>query len=47
MGGSSELILYPDSHLVGALACNFSGDPDGWTGEEVQAVAEAFEAAKK
>jgi len=47
VGGSSELILYPDSHLVVALVCNFSGDPDGWTGEEVQAVAEAFEAAKK
>jgi len=47
VGGSSELILYPDSHLVVAFVCNFSGDPDGWTGEEVQAVAEAFEAAKK
>jgi len=46
VGGSSELILYPDSHLVVAFVCNFSGDPDGWTGEEVQAVAEAFEAAK-
>ncbi len=43
VGGTSELILYPDSHLVVALICNFSGDVDGWTGEEVQSLAEAFE----
>jgi len=43
VGGSSELILYPDSHLVVAFICNFSGDVDGWTGEEVQSIAEAFE----
>ena len=46
VGGSSELIVYPDAHLVVAFVCNFSGDPDGWTGEEVQAVAEAFQAEK-
>ena len=43
VGGSSELILYPDAHLVVAFVCNFAGDVDGWKGEEVQAVAEAFE----
>ena len=43
VGGSSELILYPDSHLVVAFVCNFSGDVDGWKGEEVQALGEAFE----
>ena len=43
VGGSSELILYPDSHLVVAFICNFSGDVDGWKGEEVQALGEAFE----
>jgi len=43
VGGSSELILYPDSHLVVAFVCNFAGDFDGWKGEEVQSIAEAFE----
>lgn len=43
VGGSSELILYPDSHIVVAFICNFSGDVDGWKGEEVQSIAEAFE----
>jgi serine beta-lactamase-like protein LACTB, mitochondrial len=43
VGGSSELILYPDSHLVVAFICNFSGSDDGWRGEEVQSLAEAFE----
>lgn len=43
VGGSSELILYPDSHIVVAFICNFSGDIDGWKGEEVQALGEAFE----
>jgi len=43
VGGSSELILYPDSHLVVAFICNFSGSDDGWKGEEVQSLAEAFE----
>lgn len=42
VGGSSELILYPDSRLVVAFVCNFSGDVDGWKGEEVQFLAEAF-----
>jgi serine beta-lactamase-like protein LACTB, mitochondrial len=43
VGGSSELILYPDSHLVVAFICNFSGADDGWKGEEVQSLGEAFE----
>jgi len=43
VGGSSELILYPDSHLVVAFICNFAGDTDGWKGEEVQSLGEAFE----
>jgi CubicO group peptidase (beta-lactamase class C family) len=42
VGGSSELILYPDSHMVVAFICNFSGSEDGWKGEEVQSLAEAF-----
>ena len=43
VGGSSELILYPDLHLVVAFVCNFAGDVDGWKGEEVQSLGEAFE----
>jgi serine beta-lactamase-like protein LACTB len=42
VGGSSELIVYPDSHLVVAFICNFSADDDGWKGEEVQSLAEGF-----
>ena len=43
VGGSSELILYPDSHLVVAFVCNFSGAEEGWKGEEVQSLAEVFQ----
>ena len=43
VGGSSELIIYPESHLVVAFICNFSGSDDGWKGEEVQSLGEAFE----
>ncbi|MGB7844024.1 MAG: serine hydrolase domain-containing protein [Candidatus Acidiferrum sp.] len=43
VGGSSELILYPDAHLVVAFVCNFSGGEDGWKGEEVQSLGESFE----
>jgi serine beta-lactamase-like protein LACTB len=43
VGGSSDLILYPDAHLVVAFVCNFSGSDDGWKGEEVQSLGEAFE----
>jgi serine beta-lactamase-like protein LACTB, mitochondrial len=43
VGGSSELIIYPDNHLVVAFICNISGSDDGWKGEEVQSLGEAFE----
>ena len=43
VGGSSELIVYPDAHLVVAFICNYSGDADGWKGEEVQRLGEAFQ----
>ncbi len=43
VGGSSELILYPDSRVVVAFACNFSGTDDGWKGEDIQSIGEAFE----
>jgi serine beta-lactamase-like protein LACTB len=45
VGGTSQLIVYPDSHVVVALVTNLSGGT--WKTEEVQAVAEAFEAVKK
>src|SRR5215470_6714128 len=41
VGGTSELILYPDTHLVVAFICNYDGE--SWKGEEVQSIAEAFE----
>jgi serine beta-lactamase-like protein LACTB len=43
VGGSSELVIYPDTHLVVAFICNFSGSDDGWKAEEVQSLGEAFE----
>lgn len=45
VGGTSQLIVYPDSHVVVALVTNLSGVT--WKMEEVTAVAEAFEAIKK
>jgi len=41
VGGTSELIIYPESRVVVALATNLSDRK--WTREEVEAVAEAFE----
>ncbi len=41
VGGTSQLILYPDSHVVVAMICNFEGE-DGWKREEVEALGEAF-----
>jgi serine beta-lactamase-like protein LACTB len=41
VGGTSDLILYPDSHLVVAFVCNYDGE--SWKGEEVQSLGEAFE----
>jgi serine beta-lactamase-like protein LACTB, mitochondrial len=45
LGGTSQLIGYPDSHVVVALVTNLSDRK--WQREEVEAVAEAFETAKK
>lgn len=45
VGGTSQLIVYPDSHVVVALVTNLSDRK--WQREEVEAVAQAFEAAKK
>lgn len=40
VGGSSQLILYPDTHVVAALICNL-GDA-GWKREDLERIAEAF-----
>jgi serine beta-lactamase-like protein LACTB len=40
IGGTSQLILYPDSHMVVALVTNLSGGT--WKPQEVEAVAEPF-----
>ena len=45
VGGTSQLIVYPETHLVVALVTNLSDRK--WTREEVEAVAERFETAKK
>jgi serine beta-lactamase-like protein LACTB, mitochondrial len=45
VGGTSQLIVVPDSRVVVALVTNLSGGT--WKEEEVKAVAEAFEAGKK
>ncbi len=42
-GASSELILYPDGHLVVAMVCNYETNSSGWKVEERQSIAEAFE----
>jgi CubicO group peptidase (beta-lactamase class C family) len=39
VGGTSQLILYPDAHVVVAMICNFGG---GWNMEEVESIGEAF-----
>ena len=43
VGGTSQLILYPDQHLVVAMICNYSTEGESWKFEEVQSIAEAFE----
>ena len=43
VGGTSQLIIYPDQQLVIAMICNYSGAGDSWKFEEVQSIAEAFE----
>jgi serine beta-lactamase-like protein LACTB len=40
VGGTSQLILYPETHLVVAMVNNLSNGP--WRREEVEAVAEEF-----
>ena len=40
-GGSSQLILYPDTQVVVAMICNFEGE-DGWRREDIESVGEAF-----
>ena len=42
-GASSELILYPDEHLVVAMVCNYETNSNKWKFEEVQSIAEAFD----
>lgn len=45
IGGTSQLILYPESHLVIAMTCNLS---DGhWKIQEVEQVAEQFLSSRK
>jgi serine beta-lactamase-like protein LACTB len=45
VGGTSQLIVYPESGVVIAMINNLSGAP--WKREEVEAVAEKFVAAGK
>jgi serine beta-lactamase-like protein LACTB len=45
VGGTSQLIMYPETHVVVALITNLSGNE--WKAEEVEAVAEKFEGEKK
>jgi serine beta-lactamase-like protein LACTB len=45
VGGTSQLIVYPETHVVVALIANLSGKE--WKEEEVEAVAEMFEGGKK
>jgi serine beta-lactamase-like protein LACTB, mitochondrial len=44
VGGTSELILYPDVHMVVAMLTNFAGDEGGrWKTVDIQEFAEGFE----
>src|SRR6266581_3538768 len=44
VGGTSELILYPDAHMVVAMVTNFAGDDGGrWKTVDIQEFAEGFE----
>jgi CubicO group peptidase (beta-lactamase class C family) len=45
IGGSSQLMVYPETHVVVALVTNLSGRE--WKAAEVEAVAEMFEGGKK
>jgi serine beta-lactamase-like protein LACTB len=41
IGGTSQLILYPEAHMVVALVTNYTNG--GWKIEDVEAIGEAFE----
>jgi serine beta-lactamase-like protein LACTB len=45
VGGTSDLIAYPESRVVIAVIANLSGAQ--WKREEIEAVAEKFESGKK
>lgn len=45
VGGTSQLILYPETHVVVALVTNLSGA--SWKREEVEAVGERFAPGQK
>ena len=45
VGGTSQLIVYPESHVVIAVIANLSGAQ--WKREEIEAVAEKFESSKE
>jgi CubicO group peptidase (beta-lactamase class C family) len=45
VGGHSQLILYPETHVVIALVTNLSGAD--WKREEVESVAEQFATSQK
>jgi CubicO group peptidase (beta-lactamase class C family) len=45
IGGSSQLMVYPETHVVVALVTNLSSRE--WKASEVEAVAEKFESGKK
>ena len=45
VGGTSQLIIYPESYVVVALVTNFSDG--GWERSEVEAVAEKFATAPR
>ena len=44
VGGASQLILYPDAHVVVAMVCNFDNQ---WKREEVEAIGEDFERSSR
>ena len=45
IGGSSQLMVYPETHVVVALVTNLTSRE--WNAAEVEAVAEMFESGKK
>lgn len=45
LGGTSQLILYPHTHIVIAMANNLS--EAHWKREEVEGIAEKFESQGK